>query len=292
MPWFGMDIGGTLSKLVFFEPKDNVVENTEDEAQLLSNVTKYLTKNTAYGKSGHRDTHLQLDNVKICDRIGTLHFIRFPTCEMSNFLELAKKKGMAASVSTVCATGGGAYKFEEHFKKVLNLKLCKCDELDSLIQGMLFTVASNNNECYFWSQCTEDEQCSTQKYTFPYKKYPFIVVNIGSGVSVLAVYGPNDFKRITGTSIGGGTFLGLCSLLTECNTFDEAIDLAANGDNTKVDKLVRDIYGGSYSRFGLSGEVVASSFGHMNSKEKQAAVSPEDLARATLVTITYNIASI
>lgn len=59
-------------------------------------------------------------------------------------------------------------------------------------------------------------------------------------------------------SIGGGTFLGLCSLLTGCNTFDEAIELAANGDNVKVDKLVRDIYGGSYSRFGLPGELVAS----------------------------------
>lgn len=57
----------------------------------------------------------------------------------------------------------------------MNLKLCKCDELDSLIRGLLFTVASNNNECYFWSQCTEDEQCSTQEYTFQYNKYPFIV---------------------------------------------------------------------------------------------------------------------
>lgn len=57
----------------------------------------------------------------------------------------------------------------------LNLKLCKCDELDSLIRGMLFTVASTNNECYFWSQCTEDEQCSKQEYTFQYNKYPFIV---------------------------------------------------------------------------------------------------------------------
>lgn len=55
-----MDIGGTLSKLVFFEPKDAIAEKTEDETQLLANVTKYLTKNSAYGKSGHRDAHLQV----------------------------------------------------------------------------------------------------------------------------------------------------------------------------------------------------------------------------------------
>lgn len=34
------------------------------------------------------------------------------------------------------------------------------------------------------------------------------------------------------------------------------------------------------------------SFGHMNSKDRRTTVSREDLARATLVTITNNIGSI
>lgn len=59
-------------------------------------------------------------------------------------------------------------------------------------------------------------------------------------------------------SLGGGTFLGLCCLLTGCSSFEEAIALAASGDNTTVDKLVRDIYGGDYARFGLPGDLVAS----------------------------------
>lgn len=108
----------------------------------------------------------------------------------------------------------------------------------------------------------------------------------------MAVYGPNNFKRVTGTSLGGGTFLGLCCLLTGCQTYEEAIALAAAGDSTKVDKKVRDIYGGSYSRFGLDGDVVASSFGQMNLPDRRAEVSEADLARATLVTITNNIGSI
>ena len=41
-------------------------------------------------------------------------------------------------------------------------------------------------------------------------------------------------------------------------TYEEAIDLATRGDNHKVDKLVKDIYGGDYSRFGLPGNIVAS----------------------------------
>jgi len=72
MPWFGMDIGGTLSKLVFFEPKDEIAEQTEDETQLLSNVTKYLTKNSAYGKSGHRDSHIQVNLMFVASYIKLL----------------------------------------------------------------------------------------------------------------------------------------------------------------------------------------------------------------------------
>ena len=67
--------------------------------------------------------------------------------------------------------------------------------------------------------------------------YPFILVNIGSGVSILSVRAPGQYQRVCGTSLGGGTFLGLCCLLTKCSTFEEALELAAKGDNKKVDKL-------------------------------------------------------
>ncbi|KFM77717.1 Pantothenate kinase 1, partial [Stegodyphus mimosarum] len=76
-----------------------------------------------------------------------------------------------------------------------------------------------------------------------------------------------------------GTFLGLCCLLTGCESFEEAISLAEKGDSTKVDKLVRDIYGGSYPKFNLEGDIVASSFGNMTSKSRRATVKKEDLAR-------------
>lgn len=65
--------------------------------------------------------------------------------------------------------------------------------------------------------------------------------------------------------------------------------MATKGDHTKVDKLVKDIYGGDYERFGLPGNLVASSFGQMNSRERRSSISKEDLANATLVTITNNI---
>ncbi|XP_034483949.1 pantothenate kinase 3 isoform X1 [Drosophila innubila] len=291
MPWFGMDIGGTLTKLVYFEPKDITPDEQDREAGILRNIRRYLTKNSAYGKTGHRDTHLQMDNVEIRKRRGSLHFIRFQTTDMGNFLSLAKQKGMAELVTTVCATGGGAFKFEKDFRDQVNMKLAKFDELDTLIKGILFADMHNATECYYYENAREIVKSEKRAFNFS-QPFPFILVNVGSGVSILAVYGPDNYKRISGTSLGGGTFLGLCCLLTGCTTFEEAIQLATKGDNRKVDKLVKDIYGGDYNRFSLPGDLVASSFGQMHITEKRCSVSREDLANATLVTITNNIGSI
>lgn len=62
MPWFGMDIGGSLCKLVYFEPKDSTKAELDSEVDSVRNIRKYLTKNSAYGKTGHRDTYLQVRN--------------------------------------------------------------------------------------------------------------------------------------------------------------------------------------------------------------------------------------
>jgi type II pantothenate kinase len=64
MPWFGMDIGGTLTKLVYYEPKD-ITDAADKEVHILKNIRRYLTKNSAYGKTGHRDIHLQVNNIYI-----------------------------------------------------------------------------------------------------------------------------------------------------------------------------------------------------------------------------------
>lgn len=68
-----------------------------------------------------------MDDVTIRGRRGSLHFIRFPTSEMINFISLAKAKGMAELVTTVCATGGGAFKFENKFKEVSFDYICNYD---------------------------------------------------------------------------------------------------------------------------------------------------------------------
>lgn len=36
--------------------------------------------------------------------------------------------------------------------------------------------------------------------------FPYLLVNIGSGVSIIKVTSLNEFERVSGSSLGGGTF--------------------------------------------------------------------------------------
>ena len=106
--------------------------------------------------------------------------------------------------------------------------------------------------------------------------YPYLLVNIGSGVSMIKVSGPQQYERIGGTSLGGGTLWGLLSLLTGARTFDEMLRLADHGDNTAVDMLVGDIYGTDYSKIGLKSSTIASSFGKVFKMKREAESDAED----------------
>ena len=66
-------------------------------------------------------TSLFFRNIRLGGRNGTLHFIRFPTTEMQAFVDLAKSKNFPSLARTICATGGGAYKFDDCFMEVIFL---------------------------------------------------------------------------------------------------------------------------------------------------------------------------
>lgn len=125
-PWFGMDIGGTLVKLVYFEPKDITAEEEQEEVDSLKSIRRYLTSHTAYSKTGIRDVHLELSDLTLWGRKGNLHFIRFPTHELPAFLQMGRDKHFSSLHTTLCATGGGAFKYEDDFRMVCSSSHC-CD---------------------------------------------------------------------------------------------------------------------------------------------------------------------
>lgn len=149
------------------------------------------------------------------------------------------------------------------------------------------------------AQWRRDVREYTQKVCLPHdmftsnRQFPYLVVNIGSGVSIMKVTAPGQFERVSGSSVGGGTYWGLCRLLTSCGTYEETLDLAVRGDASGVDMLVRDIYGGGYDAMNLNSSMVASSFGKLVMKENpREGVKEEDLAIALLMMITNNIGQV
>jgi pantothenate kinase len=93
--------------------------------------------------------------------------------------------------------------------------------------------------------------------------------------------------------VRGQRRLSVC--VSVVNSFDEMLKLSAQGDNTAVDMLVGDIYGGNdYSSVGLAATTIASSFGKvvMDDSFSPSDYKPEDIALSLLRMISYNIAQV
>ena len=52
-------------------------------------------------------------------------------------------------------------------------------------------------------------------------KYPFLLANIGTGMSIIEFKSKQSYKRITGSCLGGGTMLGISCLLTDVKDYDQ-----------------------------------------------------------------------
>ncbi|XP_045659439.1 4'-phosphopantetheine phosphatase isoform X3 [Ursus americanus] len=117
--------------------------------------------------------------------------------------------------------------------------------------------------------------------------FPYLLVNIGSGVSIVKVETEDRFEWIGGSSIGGGTFWGLGALLTKTKKFDELLHLASKGQHANVDMLVQDVYGGAHQTLGLSGNLIASSFGKSATADRE--FCKEDMAKSLLHMISNDI---
>ncbi|KAK3498280.1 fumble-domain-containing protein [Neurospora crassa] len=211
---------------------------------------------------------------------GRLNFVSFETDHIDDCLEFMralKHKHQMLNESNigpelcVMATGGGAYKFYDMIRDVLGVDVIREDEMECLIIGLDFFITEIPREVFTYSEADPMNFVDPSTH-----RYPYLLVNIGSGVSFLKVTGPRDYQRVGGTSLGGGTLWGLLSLLTGARSFDEMLDMASKGDNSKVDMLVGDIYGTDYGKIGLKSTTIASSFGKVFRLKRQAETEAED----------------
>lgn len=85
-----------------------------------------------------------------------------------------------------------------------------------------------------------------------------IITNIGTGTSIHYMDG-NTHARVGGTGVGGGTLIGLSTIMTGISDFDEIKANAFKGNREGIDLLVKDIYQGMDTP--IDGNLTASNFG-------------------------------
>lgn len=210
--------------------------------------------------------------------------------------------GTTASAPKVFTAGGGAHKFAPLFRDALGVELVPVKELSAVVDGLSFLARCGPREClYTVGQDGEPAQGQELREYMPWPEplFPLLLVNMGTGVSILRVDSEKegDYARVGGTACGGGTFLGLARALTSAESFAEALQLAEAGDASKCDLLVSDIYGeeGSAS-LGLPGKLTASNFGRLSDpsseldQDGEAACREQDVARALLQMVTQQSA--
>lgn len=123
---------------------------------------------------------------------------------------------------------------------------------------------------------------------FPTPLYILVLVFKGNSATVLVIRNPGTVSfaglilsqskplvlvskdaaelRVSG---GGSLAVGKAGVTaSHPQKFDELLQLASRGQHTNVDMLVKDVYGGAYQTLGLSGNLIASSFGKSTTADK------------------------
>ena len=205
----GVDIGGTLAKMVLLR-RIRAGEKHE---------------RVSFGACFNTQPSLSFDVDADDGTSLTLHFVAAPTRSLAEAVEtlrncdgqpaapavescpesgprLQRRESVYSSVRHVVAAGGGAHKYAALFEEVLRVRLVPFAELAALVEGLHFLRAVGPaDELYALpgpapggdgsgSAATSGgegvaSEAAEKRVAWEEVDFPYIVVNIGSGVSVL-----------------------------------------------------------------------------------------------------------
>jgi type II pantothenate kinase len=143
---------------------------------------------------------------------GIRHFKTFPSSDLRGLSQWIQ---WLSPSSEFYVTGGKAGRIKHY--------LNNAGEISE------FEAVCNGAACLFYEQHQNER--------------PFILANIGTGTSLFYVNKETqEYRRLVGTGMGGGTIMGLGKILSGKGSFSEIISLAKSGNREKVDLLVKDLY--------------------------------------------------
>ncbi|ORX72950.1 fumble-domain-containing protein, partial [Linderina pennispora] len=274
--------GATIDGRQHGEANDILLPNQTGRVQKVAVV--YFTASDSSDQGGRMHFQaFETDNVEKC-----VAFIRnlLDSSQPPSSVPATQEPGVDSPV--IRATGGGAHRFRDLLDRELGVQIEVVEEMESLIKGLNFLIREVADEVFTYSEDAPMQFENLASDDF----FPYMLVNIGSGVSILKVTSENEYERISGTSLGGGTLWGLLNLLTGVRSFDEMLEMTKTGDNTKVDMMVGDIYGTNYDKIGLKATNIASTMAGVYRKSLDKQFDDADIARSLLYMVSNNIGQI
>ncbi|MBP3333126.1 MAG: type II pantothenate kinase [Clostridia bacterium] len=113
-----------------------------------------------------------------------------------------------------------------------------------------------------------------------------IVVSMGTGTAVVHADKNGNFEYLGGTGVGGGTLIGLSKKMLGTDNVANIVELASQGDISKVDLRVSDISRKDIHP-GLAPDLTASNFGKLSDL-----ATPSDIALGLFNMIFESVAMI
>ncbi|RNE97627.1 putative pantothenate kinase subunit [Trypanosoma rangeli] len=267
-----IDIGGSFAKFLYVKPPGvfDVPDYLVNESSSLSdriNLRTFKFFNDA--QVSKRQSHALTSFT-----VGRVRFAKLPSKRVPDFityLDEIKALNLYREEfrKSIRATGGGAFKYAALVKNTLHSSFQAMREMDAVVHGLVLVIRLAPSSIF-----TVDPPTGIH---YPHKlhsppgdplwPFPCLLVNIGSGISIIKCLGPDgSHVRVGGSPIGGATFWGLVRTMTDMTSWEEVMEimrLDGPGDNKNVDLLVGDIYGYNAKDLPamLSVDTVASTFG-------------------------------
>ncbi|KAJ3424359.1 pantothenate kinase [Anaeramoeba flamelloides] len=246
----GIDYGGTLTKITYFGEETNEL------------ITIHKPSNDF---DGVIETIREIPKIK--------RYFAFSN-EKQN--EKAKNKEIKLSL-----TGGGTYRYKSKFQEIFPFPIQITNEGKCLHNGFSFVLQNVPDPVF-----QMDPQSPTEMIPASLKlndRYIISIMGTGSGF----FFSENgECKRIGGSGIGGGSFLGLLKLLTSLTDFDQ-IKKIPHEEHDPINLRVKDILGEGSEEMGLDGNLMAAFFGKIATKKKEKE-QKEETKKMEKETITEN----
>ncbi|GMT36136.1 hypothetical protein PFISCL1PPCAC_27433, partial [Pristionchus fissidentatus] len=230
-----------------------------------------------------------------------LHCIHFPFTDLDKVCEYIAQKVRNLKGKTVqfTSTHSDSEQCVKTIRDTLGVTMERVNDMTCHVKGTNFLLGNILDEVFVYEHHNVDCRYFFKTCLHLSSIYPYVLVNVGTGMSIVRVNGENDFKYIGGSHCGGGAFFGLAKLLIGSADMDELLLMAEDGDHRKVDSLVCDIYGTNYNEelLGLPPDLIAGSFGKCSNTDfaDQVKNDPEfrkDCIRSLLLMISNSVGQV